>query len=193
MQNPATTDDPLLAYAGDFYPNKDRILAAILFLMQIRPGISQYQVVKSVFLADKAHLNSVGRPVTFDKYVAMKQGPVPSLVYALLMDSLVFVRIYRRSPPWRVESAKNSNRYHALETPDATALSITDKNALRAGLEMVLRLSYKELSARLHDDPAYVEAWGRRGRAASVPMKAVKLLEDENEEKILDLADISYP
>lgn len=188
------TSDPLLAYAGDFYPDKDRILAAILFLMKIKPGISQYQIVKSIFLADKAHLNEVGRPITFDKYVAMKQGPVPSLVFALLKEEPVFRRIYGRDVPWGVTEAKNGFRYRASEAPDADALSITDKRALRSGLERVLRLSYKQLEDVLHNDPAYIEAWCRRPPySGSVPMKAVKLLDDENEEKIMDLADISYP
>ena len=46
--------------------------------------ITQYDIVKSLFLADKAHLNRYGRPITFDNYFAMKDGPVPNLAYNLL-------------------------------------------------------------------------------------------------------------
>ena len=78
--------NPLDIYAhnGEFYPDKDRILAAALFLMNEYPGITQYQIVKSIFFADERHLNTYGRPVTFDNYVAMPRGPVPSLVLDLL-------------------------------------------------------------------------------------------------------------
>jgi uncharacterized phage-associated protein len=185
--------DPLMAYAADFYPNKDRILAAILFLMRIKNEISQYQIVKSIFIADKAHLNQVGRPITFDKYVAMKQGPVPSLVYGLLMEASLFRQIYHRDPPWQIKVKGKGNRYIPTEGPDMDVLSVTDTRALREGLDTVRRLNPDQLEKILHEDPAYIEAWKRRGRAGSVPMKAVKLLEDENEEKIADLADISYP
>jgi hypothetical protein len=58
----------------------NRILAAMLFLMNEHPGLTQCQIVKSIFLADEQHLNTYGRPVTFDNYVAMPRGPVPSLV-----------------------------------------------------------------------------------------------------------------
>ena len=186
--------DPLMAYAADFYPNKDKILAAVLYLMKIRQGISQYQIVKSVFLADKNHLNETGRPITFDKYVAMEQGPVPSLVYALLTQDKTFQTIYHRNSPWSFERRSNSNRYYALEDPDLEVLSRTDIAALREGLKVVQRLSPSDLSKLLHDDPAYREAWSRReGEKKSVPMRAVKLLTDENEERISLLTELCYP
>jgi len=186
--------DPLMAYAADFYPNKDKILAAMLYLMKIRQGISQYQIVKSVFLADKNHLNETGRPITFDKYVAMEQGPVPSLVYALLMQEEVFRIIYNRDAPWSFERRGNGNRYYALEEPNFEVLSQTDLEALREGLRVVQKLSSAELSKLLHDDPAYREAWSRReGVKKSVPMRAVKLLSDESEERISLLNELCYP
>lgn len=185
--------DPLLAYAEDFYPDRERVLAAMLFLMHLRPGISQYQVVKSVFLADKSHLNEMGRPVTFDKYVAMPEGPVPSLVYALLMDESLFHSIYHRDAPWSHERRGRANRYFALEDFDSEVLSRTDLDALRQGLKKVQQMTPDQLKELLHNDRAYVEAWARRGRSKSVPMKAVKLLENENPEIIENLAEISYP
>jgi hypothetical protein len=185
--------DPLLGYSEDFYPSCERILAAMLFLMHLRPGISQYQIVKSIFVADKTHLNEAGRPVTFDKYVAMRQGPVPSLVYALLMDEPLFRAIYGRETPWSYERQGNKgNRYFALESADLDVLSSTDLDALRQGLKKVQQTTPQQLEALLHDDPAYQEAWSRRGTAKSVPMKAVKLLDNESQETIGNLADISY-
>jgi hypothetical protein len=50
-------------------PNEGKILEAIAFLI-IRAGelsyeVTVYDLVKSLFLADKIHLNRWGRPVTF--------------------------------------------------------------------------------------------------------------------------------
>lgn len=181
----------LKRYTDDFMPNLDRILAAILTLMRWRPGISQFQIVKPIFIADKKHLNESGRPVTYDRYVAMEQGPVPSLAYDLLMKPEVFQTLYNRPPPWSVEVRPRGKRFTATEDPDEDSLSRTDLAALKDGVETVDRLNKDELSDLLHRDPAWVEAWERRGTAKKVPMKAVKLLTDEDEETMANLRLLS--
>ena len=178
-------------YTDDFVPSLDRILAAILTLMKWRPGISQFQIVKPLFIADKKHLNESGRPVTYDRYVAMEQGPVPSLAYDLLMKPEVFQTLYGRPPPWSVETRSRGHRFTATEGPDEDSLSRTDLAALREGVGVVDKLNKIQLSELLHKDPAWVEAWGRRGNARKVPMRAVKLLEDEDEEAIANLRLLS--
>ncbi len=64
-------------------PDIRKILEAISYV--IAEGrrrcllVEQYDILKTLFLADKSHLNKFGRPVTFDNYFAMRAGPVPSL------------------------------------------------------------------------------------------------------------------
>ena len=69
-------------------PNVGRILAALYHVIKEardrKRDVSQYDLVKSLFLADRSHLNEWGRPITYDNYTAMKHGPVPSLAYDLL-------------------------------------------------------------------------------------------------------------
>src|SRR6266498_1480167 len=50
-------------YRKPFKPDKERILEAILFLIGRTSGLSQHEIVKSLFLADRAHLNTYGRPI----------------------------------------------------------------------------------------------------------------------------------
>jgi hypothetical protein len=194
--------NPLEAYArnGDFYPDKDRILAAMLFLMNDHPGITQYQIVKSIFFADEEHLNRYGRPVTFDNYVAMPQGPVPSLVLNLLKPERCweFVAIYQVDPPWmyrpRPSRSGQAWEYYPDHGADMDVLSATDIAALREGLRLVRELPPEELDKRLHQHPAYVEAWDRKKTKQSAPMKTELLLRRERSaEVIADLSFISRP
>lgn len=185
---------------GDFYPDKDRILAAALFLMNEHPGITQYQIVKSIFLADEEHLNRYGRPVTFDNYVAMPRGPVPSLVLNLLKPERAweFIKIYQVDPPWvchlRPSRSGQAFEYYPDHGADMDALSVTDIAALRNGLKVVRELSEEELDKRLHDHPAYVEAWKRKNGKRSVPMKTELLLKREGSADVIsDLSFISRP
>ena len=73
-------------------------------------------------------------------------------------------------------------------------LSVTDVAALRRGLQLVYELSEGELDKRLHDHPAYVEAWKRKNGKKSAPMKTDLLLRREGSADVIsDLSFISRP
>jgi len=74
-------------------PKKKKILNPVMYIIQQTPNLTQYYIVKAIFLADKSHLGKYGRPVTFDNYVAMKLGPVPSFTYNLLKPSFNFKKM----------------------------------------------------------------------------------------------------
>jgi hypothetical protein len=183
-------DDPMSRYVGDFYPDKNRVLEALLYLMNKRSNLSQFQLVKAIFLADRFHFNEVGRPVTFDNYVAMELGPVPSLTYDLLKPAgLAFGDIYRSAPPWSATPQGRYYRFRAARKPNLEVLSETDLEALDYGLGKVLTLTKDELYKILHDDPAYKQAWSRRGRDQKrADMPAIGLLDKQDDALVANLA-----
>lgn len=67
-----------------FAQKPDKLVETMLYLSLKGMKLDQYQVVKLLYLADRAHLIRFGRPITFDRYVAMKFGPVGSAAYDLL-------------------------------------------------------------------------------------------------------------
>jgi hypothetical protein len=62
----------------------EKAAEAVDLIARAQPGLTQYFVGKILYLADKAHFLDWGRPVTFDRYVAMKNGPVPSAIRNML-------------------------------------------------------------------------------------------------------------
>ena len=180
-------------------PNARRIQAALYHLMleaQRRgQNVSQYDLVKTLFLADRAHLNEWGRPVTYDNYSAMKHGPVPSLAYDFLKSNANSLREHRIDIlPWTSVERANSVRHffpneNALDVD--LYLSSSDLEALDDALGMVLRLGFSQIRKLTHEDPAYLDAWREGGVKAAYEMKLGLLYERPDFERAEMLAEYS--
>lgn len=180
-------------------PNVDRIVAALHFVMsegqRRRRNVSQYDLVKTLFLADRAHLNEWGRPVTYDNYSAMLHGPVPSLSYDLLKGNEKAIRDHHlHGLPWNSVPHMNSVK-HFFPVDDALDpndfLSESDIEVLREALGVVLSLDFGQIRRLTHEDPAYVDAWRQDGGRAAYAMKLGLLFEEPNFEQAATLAEYS--
>ena len=84
-----------------------------------------------------------------------------------------------------------ANRFTALRSPRREFLSSTDMESLDQALTTVRSLSFGQLRRLTHEDPAYVEAWERRGERQSSDMKLALLFEEDDEARAEELAYIS--
>jgi len=176
----------------DLEPAEDKIVEAIAFVIAeaTRRGltVTQYDIVKTLFFADKAHLNAYGRPITFDNYRAMPHGPVPSLAYDLLKGFLSGLRRHRISElPWSrreaPEISPNANVYFGAKAEwDEDVLSESDVEALRDALVAVKSLTFGQIKRLTHEDPAYVEAWNP-DESLSSPMSYSLFFENADPEQ----------
>jgi uncharacterized phage-associated protein len=172
-----------------FKPDKNRILETILYIMNHTKGFTQYDIVKTIFLADRAHLNKYGRPVTFDNYVAMTHGPVPSLTYDLLKPSTNFSAYFDEERPWTTVADGNKNTFVNIQRAHKNeVLSKTDIAVLDSALDIIVTLSFGQIKNITHGDPAYIEAWQRRGVSDGSDIDMIRLLEDRDQETIERLA-----
>lgn len=180
-------------------PNVARIVAALYFVMTEaqRRGreVSQYDLVKTLFLADRAHLNEWGRPVTFDNYCAMLHGPVPSLSYDLLKGNEKAMRDrHLGALPWKsVPHIKSTRHFFPVEdalNPQDT-LSASDIEVLSNSLGVVLSLGFGQIRRLTHEDIAYVDAWREDGDRAAYAMKLGLLFDEPDFERAATLAEYS--
>lgn len=157
-------------------PNARRILESILLVLQLgrKRGveITQYSILKILFLADRAHLNRYGRPVTFDNYIAMKHGPVASLTYDVLKhDQHALEKLGLNAPIWdrspAPEKGQGAMAYsNARREPNLDVFSESDVEALTDAFGTVSTLTFQQIRKLTHEDPAYLEAWGNGGKTS---------------------------
>lgn len=66
---------------------QERATQAAARLLQLRGGRMAYlKLLKLLYLADRKALLDLGTPITFDRYVSMKNGPVLSQTYNLIVE-----------------------------------------------------------------------------------------------------------
>jgi hypothetical protein len=171
-------------------PSINKILAAICHVIseaeKCHFAITQYDIVKTIFLADKSHLNTYGRPITFDNYAAMIHGSVPSLVYDLLKGNAKSQNELKKQGiktlGWKKTKASHIAPNCFIYTLDGPAktqvLSVSDKHALTSALGTVKSLGFSQIRKLTHEDPAYLEAWKEDGlKITSYPMSYGMLFE----------------
>ena len=74
--------------------NERKALAAATYLLAQNGGTMNYmRLLKLLYFADRMSFQEYGRPITGDRYVAMKLGPVLSTVYDRIKDGVWGERI----------------------------------------------------------------------------------------------------
>ena len=135
-------------------PNIAKIRESVLFLLKSASGdLDQYKIAKAIFLADVSHLNQYGRPVTYDNYVAMRFGPVPSKTYELLSKSPKTLEVEVKAQQQR------RNFFGPLRKHEKLELSESDEFELESALKTVEPMSFNELMHLTHDHIAWKTAW----------------------------------
>lgn len=180
-------------------PRPDKIIEAILCILhearKKSAHVTQYDIVKTLFLADKSHLNKYGRPITFDNYFAMQHGPVPTLAYDFLKEKPNVLSRYKITDlPWTREPAPNSNAYlysNPTRGVSEDVLSPSDIEALKSALDVVCSLTFGQLRKLTHEDPAYLDAWEEGDSGRRYLMSLAMLFEAPDYERAEEIKFIS--
>jgi len=178
-----------------------KIVHALAFVINYadenNPKPSQYDLVKTLFLADRYHLNEWGRLITSDNYVAMKHGPVPSFAFDLLKGNVVALRKTKMSQlPWQQELYEDKNSkyfkyFNARALDFDLFLSDSDKEALINNFIIVKTLGFSQIRKLTHEDVAYIDAWEDESTRRQFPMSLGMLFDTPNYDKAEEIAEFS--
>jgi hypothetical protein len=190
---PSGTTKPL----PKLVPNYKKILEAILYLINEadRCGlyVTEFDIDKSMFLADVKHLNEYGRPITFDNYVAMVHGPVPSATRDILQPNFKSEPHYKDAwPPWDREPSPSDGPkafkfFRPKPKENSRVLSKSDIGALMDALLIVKSLRFGGVKDLTHKHPAYLDAWVENGTSGAYDFNYAKLLDSPDDELLEDL------
>jgi uncharacterized phage-associated protein len=164
----------------------EKVIATILYLTSRDiPELTAGKLFKLMFLAEKYHLVRYGRPITGDRYDAMKDGPVPSFTYALFRNQLFkkpFTEAAKRlASGLRIDATYSLPRLASHGEFDRDQLSASDIAALDRTIERFGSFTFSQLRAVTHSIIAYEKVWSKRGRKHSVPMNFEEFFEEDED------------
>lgn len=156
--------------------HEGKAIEALAFIAQLRPGLTPLFVSKILFYAEKWHLNRYGRPIIGDTYIAMPQGPVPSVIKNYIDQKWDWVH-----KPEGYDEAITVQRQEGLlrlfpgqRPANLAALSATDIECISEAVEFCRARTPDELSTLTHQEKAYHLA------QANAPMDYEYFIDDDN-------------
>jgi uncharacterized phage-associated protein len=135
----------------------DKAIEASLFILNAQKSCDLHKLFKLLYFADRKHLSQYGRPITGDRYMAMKHGPVPSFVYdalKLVRGDNSYLKIDRN--PSDYFSVVNRIYVGGKREANLEYLSQSDIDCLEETINEYKDLSFSERTRLSHD-----EAWTR--------------------------------
>ena len=144
-----------------------KILAPCLYILNKTGKISKHHLSKVLYFADKSHIAKYGRTLTGQRYIAMKNGPVPSQLYDFIkfvegVSDGFFLSEHAKFVPKFIGFAP---RYYVFaKVPAETQfLSVSAVRALDDSILANKNVTFDERTENSHDS-AWREAWERPGK-----------------------------
>ena len=131
--------------------NESKAIHTVLYVAERLKRKDFHKVFKILYFSDREHLNTYGRTITGDTYIAMTDGPVPSNLYDIFKSV--------RGDGYYKDNGKFS-QYFLIEDwdliktkvkPDLTELSQTDLTCIDSNLKIYGDMSWDEIREKSHD------------------------------------------
>jgi uncharacterized phage-associated protein len=135
----------------------EKALEAIVYVSHRTNDL--FHIVKTLYYADKMHLEKYGRLITGDYYVAMREGPVPSGAYELIKrvrgDNQEYESRIVKAHPEEAIQVKNHDDVTPRRAPNLDYLSESDLECLNESIRLYAGMDLKELWRIAHEEDAY--------------------------------------
>lgn len=162
--------------------------ASVLYILNKSGGsLDKYRIYKSLYFANKEHLNKYGRLITSDTFFALPNGPVPTKL-ADVLDSIKGAKSINRADRILFAPISDSiehcgfdadNFFTAKEQPDMDELSQSDVECLEIGLNKCKNKGFGEIREESHDS-----AWEKASQKKNP--KSIDMLDMIYDEEMRD-------
>jgi uncharacterized phage-associated protein len=131
--------------------NKEKIINSILFILNELGGKSDFhKIFKILYFADQKHLVTYGFPITYDFYIAMPNGPVPSKSYDMLKAIKGDSFWSNIDPNYKAQFEVEGYNVVAKQIADIEELAESDIECLVQSIAENKDLSFGQLSDKSH-------------------------------------------
>lgn len=141
-----------------FRINEDKALEAVVYIANLEPRIDIYHTVKTMFFADKWHLNKYARPVLGDTYMKMNNGPVPSLIKDIIGKTNFLSLDMLEKISLAFETKGKNKNIIPKRAADLSLFSESDIECINEALEYCKDKSFSELCNITHQEKAWLNA-----------------------------------
>ncbi|WP_204103218.1 MULTISPECIES: Panacea domain-containing protein [Spirulina sp. CCY15215] len=174
--------------------NAEKGIEAILYIIKNGAKPTSLHISKVMYFADRKHLETYGRFICGDRYIAMKRGPVPSGIFNLITNIRDNNKSNQYSLITEIFEKANSAFYvenHCCIKPcrdiNKNLFSQSDLECLDFSIQKYGNLSADRLTDLSHD-----RAWKKADESDNINIEdIVKTL--ENSEDLLEYLKDMYP
>lgn len=130
----------------------EKTKAVLLYIVNSIDSADLLKVFKILYFAEQKHLKLYGNLIVSDNYIAMKNGPVPSLIYDLFKE----VRGDREKEDknnsfYNAFTIKDKSNLFSNEKEDLDYLSKSNISCINQSIIENQNLTFDELSSKSHD------------------------------------------
>jgi uncharacterized phage-associated protein len=150
-----------------FKLNKRKAVEAVLWFIKEKKTSNMYAIWKMLFAAEKYHLNTYGRPITGETYLAMQHGTVPKWLYKDACEML------------GVGFARAGTTLIAERNCIKDFFSETDIEALEHGHKEYAGMGFDAIERKNHKEPAWAKRWKRRGASREISIRFEDLIDED--------------
>jgi len=134
----------------------DKAIVALKMLIQAYGGeVDLHKLFKTLYFAEQKHLVKYGRVIIGDRYIAMKNGPVPSNLYDLakyIRGEKTYLTNNNESELKKMFQIYNKFKIKVIDNSyDKTVLSQSDVECIEESFKENKDLDFKQLSEKSHD------------------------------------------
>ncbi len=137
----------------NFIFNIEKAKSAVLFITNQLGQSDLLRIFKILYFADQKHLSKYGRPIIADKYIAMKNGPVPSYIYDLfkVIRGDEYLNKLDNTFVTAFKFVDNNYTIKPQEEANLEYLSKSDISCLEDAIRENRALTFSQLSEKSHD------------------------------------------